>query len=189
MPILLRNRKIEKFWSWFTENQEEISLVQTGTEPIANKLSYLLNEIDPNITWEMNTGDNIPQELVISADGIKKSFPVVINIVDSAPSDLNWKIIAFRQKTDFESIKFNEKEFSVNSIYFSFLKNKDKYDLDIYIEDYTNEYPNTVVFLFLDSLLGEYVVETKIGEIEIHTLDVRNLDEYIPIKNISDFIK
>ncbi len=86
------------FWEWFVKHQNDY-YSDNIDESLFDKLNVQLNKIDSNLTFEFSPiHENGIKDLIISAAGLKESFPSVIKLVDKAPKIDQWKIIAFRQR-------------------------------------------------------------------------------------------
>jgi len=158
------------FWQWFVAHKSEVATIKHANEPIANQLAEQLHHIDANLTFEMSVGEGEP-ELIISADGIQRAFPAVKRLVAAAPPIPGWKVIAFRQRKEGESIKLGDgTKLNHASLRFQVLgSDASKIDIAIYVKS-ADPVPDAVkkaVFLLLDAALGEYDVETRLGAIDI----------------------
>jgi hypothetical protein len=91
----------------------------------------------------------------------------------------NWIIMKFRQRrSDFFNLEIEGVKLSTEDVYYKLFKDDEKIGILVFIEKYNENvdlYKN-VAFIFLDSILGEYDMETKVGAIEI--LDFTS--EYFP---------
>jgi hypothetical protein len=180
------------FWEWFVKNQNDY-YKEGVDETLFDRLNYQLNEIDPNLTFEFSPiHDNGIKELIISAGGLKESFPTVKRLVEKAPKIDNWKIIAFRQRLplDYDSVKYGGIKLSYDDIYFRYSKDSDKIGVELNIKNYSDvtEF-NQAIYLLLDGLLGEYDVETKLSWIERKELDETQIDKlyrFVELRELVD---
>lgn len=181
----------QDFWKWFTANQESVYSIVTAQEPIAGELTKHLSNLDDNLVWSIGaTSTNNKRDFVISASGIKSSFPKVIQLVNSAPKDLTkFNIIAFSPKRETDSLSYGDRTLELKDIYFSSEKIVDKIDVNIYVRNYQNPVDKSIVYLFLDSLLGEYDTEMKLGIINIQGLEESKVQNLTPLKNLPNIVK
>jgi hypothetical protein len=172
--------KEAKFWEWFQENNiKYLSLDKDSQDRLFDKLNERMIKIDPNLTFEFSPLlNNGRREFIISADGIKDSFPSVTKLVEAAPGIPNWDIIAFRQpKTGYERINFNGLSLSFDDVFFRYSKDNGKLGLELNIRGYEDEKEWTAVtFLLLDMVLGEYDTEMSLSWIERKVLDENEID-------------
>ena len=115
-----------------------------------------------------------PRELIVSADGIQSVFPTVKRLVAAAPAIAGWTIIAFRPRKVLagSSIELGDgTSVSGTDVSFHVLRTAGgKLDLVFYVNRVASPVSDPVkqaVFLLLDSTLGEYDVETRLGAIDI----------------------
>ncbi|MEH7005505.1 hypothetical protein ABFY54_00620 [Priestia megaterium] len=170
---LFRKKITEKeFWSWFEKNSEDyFRLDENNYDLLFNKLGLQLSKYHKDLTFEfsveMNQGK---REFIISADGMISAFPAVIKLVEEAPSFEKFTIVAFRQRQNSEQeIHFDDVVLDTKDVFFTYREDKQLNCLDIviYIKGYTEENDQFIgaAFIMLDSLIGEYDVGVKLGEI------------------------
>jgi hypothetical protein len=165
----------EKFWIWFSENADEISLIESvGEGGIVDDLSKELKRVNSNLTFEIGGGLGEEREFIISADGLSEAVPFVTKLVSDAPVLDGWKFIAFRPRlgTDF-TLQYEDIELSPEDFWFTAWQDDDRIGLVVYLPKIESEQKNTIIsasFVMLDTALGEYDVITKIGFIEYKQL-------------------
>ena len=101
-------------------------------------------------------------------------FPPVENLVSAAPDVPNWKIIPFRPRhgTGY-GIEFGETKLGPENIRFKLSGDGDKVGLSLFfIGMEPTDLVKGAAFLLLDTVLGEYDKETKVGFIEWFQLDL-----------------
>jgi hypothetical protein len=166
--------KEKKFWRWFVEHSEELFNFENDQERVFNELSAQLKKIDENLTFEFGPIQNDKREFIVSADGIRSSFPVVQKLVGIAPKIDRWCIIPFRPpKGLMKSIRFNDYVLMREDVWFKPEKDGDRIGLVIHIRNLSEKnetQAKQAVFIMLDSALGEYNVETMVGFIEFMRL-------------------
>lgn len=176
-----------KFWDWFTDHQDLYFNFETNKEKLFDQLKKQLDKIDKNLTFEFSpVFENDKREFVISADGIKESFPVVKKLVDNAPPLSNWIFVAFRQpRTDFNLVELNDIKLDMSDVFFRFAKDKGKIGVELNIRGYEDTPDWTAAsFIMLDSLLGEYDTEMSLGWIEKKALDENDVEQLFPLKDL-----
>ncbi|HEY8930737.1 MAG TPA: hypothetical protein VIM55_16150 [Mucilaginibacter sp.] len=190
---LFKSDKQTEFWKWFTKNQEAIFHFEDNQETIFNQLSEKLKDINNNLTFEFSPiKDNGTREFCISADGIKASFPDVIALVEKAPALPGWEIYAFRQRVPGDALKINMAgtELGYADIFLRYGEEDDKIGVELNIRNYDRE-NNTIkgaVFILLDSLLGEYDMETYISWIDFVPLNESNIENLYPLTYLRDLV-
>lgn len=167
--------KIEAFIEFFKKNEEEIYEIQDGNEVIFEKLYQKLQNIDVGLSFEISPEEeNQKRKFILSANGVLALIPIVEEIHDAFyPSD-RFEFIKFRQKKEIpEDITYNDKKINATDIFFELFEWEDgKIDLNIYVKNFDeSDDMINICFLYLDVILWEYSVMTKIGGIEFYPLD------------------
>jgi hypothetical protein len=163
------------------DNQEELfDLIQEQLQKINKELVF---------EFSAKPDKNGIREMVISADGIKELIPNVLKLINLAPSINNWKFTAFRQREENIEINFKGYIFSNDTVFFSYEFSPDQQQIGIYlfVEKYDEEMMGAL-FLLLDSLLGEYVVMTKVGFIEFGDIANSNFEQLLPLSRLHDLV-
>ena len=168
----------EKFWNWFDTNRER---VQSSLYISKDKINdALIEEIGKKvkgynkaISWEMGQAQDGVWELILGCDGIKEGIPQVEKLVNSAPKLPNWRILKYRQPRPIENtnrIAYEGLSINPDEIMVYFEKNDEtsKFDIAVFFKHYseTDKRYMSCGFLYLDEILGEYNVMTKVGSIE-----------------------
>lgn len=158
-----------EFWRWFQANETKLFDFEADRERVFDELQRELHKVNSGLTFEFGPKENGIRDFVISADGIKDVFPSVIALGDAAPSLERWKVIKFRPRRNAGPVSFNGIKLSPEQIDFTIQPDAGKVGITLYIDGYTEKQHDryaAVAFLMLDSALGEYDVETKIGGID-----------------------
>ena len=162
--------EIETFWVWFENHADELYEFENNQDQLFEELSTELKKVDDNLTFEFGmVQENYTREFIISADGITSSFPVVKRLHAAAPKLKDWVITAFRPRIGTEfSINYSGIEVNGQRMKFSYLSFENEIDLKLFIPNYDSDDERYIgaAFIMLDNALGEYDVETKLGEIE-----------------------
>jgi len=196
--LMLKNlfkRKIteKEFWSWFEKNSEEyFQLDEKNYDLLFNKLGLQLSKYHKDLTFEFSVEmDQGKREFIISAEGMVSAFPAVIKLVEEAPSLEKFNVVAFRQRQDSEQeIYFEDIVLNTEDIFFTYREDKqmDCLDIVIYIKGYSEENDQFIAaaFIMLDSLIGEYDVGVKLGEINFEPYQEEKEAE--PILNLVSLV-
>ncbi|RAS81329.1 hypothetical protein [Priestia endophytica] len=123
-----------------------------------------------------------------SSDGIISAFPTVIRLVEAAPPLEKFNVIAFRQRQiDEHEVHFEDITLDTKDVFFTYTDATQRNGLDLvmYIRGYNqrNDHFVGATFILLDSLIGEYDVGTKIGQITFESYQ-----EQEDIHPISDLV-
>ncbi|MCU0435455.1 MAG: hypothetical protein MUC87_18500 [Bacteroidia bacterium] len=181
------------FWNWFSSVSTHYFAIEKSTH-IQNDLHQLkakLSEVNESLTFEIGpVRENGKRELVISADGIKTVFPVVIDLVHQAPELAQWTIFAFRQpKKEFTVLEYGPLRVSYDDIYFRATPEGDKLDIELHIRNYTeSDLWNGAMFILLDNVIGEYQTEMRLGHLSRKNLreaDVPHLQPLLALAEVA----
>jgi hypothetical protein len=163
--------RIAKFWEWFTATSDTVFGFEKDQETIFNELKDELKKVQPHLTFEIGPDEEGVREFVFSADGFKDAIPTVENIVKAAPTLPRWKFVAFRQPIEtLLTMYYGNVILPPEDIWVLSEKKGGKVDIHFFIAGYLptkkNDYLACVLQL-LDHLIGEYIVMTKVGAIDI----------------------
>ena len=161
------------FWTWFSANAAALSKAE-GLE-IIQRVQPELAKVNRDIKAELGQ-DGDRKLLVITADGIRKDFPIVKRVVAAAPEVPGWKIVAFRQRSpEMRVIEMNGHKLDADTMKFLSSPNGEKLNIDLFIPGYDANNGDSplaqLAYLALDHSLGEYDVETRLAGIDMHALD------------------
>lgn len=181
------------FWEWFVKNSNEYYYnLENKRDYLFDKLGKQLSKINEDLTFEFGSQvENGKREFIISADGIRSSFPDVIKLVENAPTLDKWEIIAFRPRLDIDTIiRFdNGIELGVDDIFFDYeIMEDEKIGVTLYIKGLSESNLEAAVYVLLDTVLGEYDVETKLGYIIRKDLNENISNNSRPLKELPTIV-
>jgi hypothetical protein len=193
---LFKPNQQKDFWSWFKKHEQQYYNFENNQDALFDQLSAKLKSINEDLVFEFSPiRDNGVRELSISADGMKRSFSAVIDLIEKAPDFVNWQFYAFRQRVpgDGIKIKFGDGlEFSYDDIYFRYSEDEaeQKIGIELNIRNYddTNKNIKSAAFILLDGLIGEYDMETRISWIDFVKLDEQHIDNLYPLTHLRDLV-
>lgn len=164
---MIFQNKYHAFWKWFENHSEALWYYENNTE-ILDKLHKELHKINRNLTFEFGP-HNTKRDFTISADGIQEAFPFVEKLFDAKPVLRQWNIQKFRQRGDISCV-ITIQDFTLypENIKYVLFPDGNKIGLILFIKGFDDK-PDIVTdlaYIFLDTALGEYDVETKIRGID-----------------------
>ena len=181
--------KEEIFWSWFTKNSSNLFSFEKDQEKIFDELSAQMSKVNSDLTFEFGPIENNKRDFVISAGGIKASFPAVEKLYESRPDLKEWNFIKFRpRRATIHTIQFQDIKIAPTDVKFAIFKDNTPNNIGIllfinwYNENDRSKY-SQIGYLYLDEIIGEYDVEMSVGAIEIQGFDskyftnAQNIDE------------
>ncbi len=143
------------------------------------ELERRLNAVNKGLTWELSVEKEGLRELTISADGDKSLFPVVRDLVAAAPKIDCWRILALRQPKGVHIVRLNGVDVDPRKVRFVCQVEAQLAHLRLFVPDFKgkdDEARGGACFILLDSLIGEYLVETAIGRIEFEAIEAAPKD-------------
>ncbi len=163
-----------RFWDWFQKNSDQLFHLDIDQPGLLDELSAQLNRVYKGLTFELGPVEGGKREFIISADGIRERFPAVRRLVDAAPALPDWTIVAFRPPKDLDLVvQVGAYRLGADDVWFASLPDRDHVGLALYLRGFTKQNEPVLAqaaFILLDSALGEYDVETRVGKIELHPL-------------------
>jgi len=186
-----RNSSSDSFWKWFSKHEEEYYALSGDLGPKFRALGKRLALVHPDLSFEFSTGlSDGKREFTISADGFKDAIPYVIELVETAPlKKSKWTLHAFKQRSGLHDVEYNGVQLKPEHLFFTYeyTEHHGSNMLDLHL--YIKELPLTdetigAAFIFLDSLIGEYDVITKLRNIEfleLHQECVLPIHELLPL--------
>jgi len=159
----------QTFWTWFQKNDAALFDFERDQEKTFDRLATEMHRINPDLTFEFGPKKDGKRDFVISADGIKSAFPAVEALCAAAPTMPHWKVIKFRPRRNPMDIEYKGVSVKVSTVRVHMQVNGGLVDLTVYIPGYSPDSKAFVAinYLLLDQALGEYDVETYVGEIRI----------------------
>jgi len=176
MPIS-KKWKESDFWEWFLTVEEALhgmSYDSPELEDLVISISEALSKLSPDLEFEVNleADKNGKKTFFISGAGVKESFPQVESLASHAPENDRWHFVKYKQrKEDVGELALGEGMlFSPDNIFYVLHEDDPgKVGLSLFFSKFQSNVEDIfqkVGFLFLDAMLGEYDVATRIGVIE-----------------------
>ena len=176
------------FWKWFQRNETMLFDFEKNQEVVFNQLEAEMHKVNSTLTFEFGPKQDGQREFVISADGIRDSFPSVEKLYAAAPPLRNWKLIKFRPRREPFDINFQGLSIKATSVTVLIERDGPKAALTVLIPGYTKAKHDSfasIAFLFLDQALGEFDVATRVGFIEVAAPSERYAQAK-PLKNLPE---
>jgi hypothetical protein len=178
-----RKFKLEKkwkeadFWNWFIKNQDPLYALTPNSENLEGLLTSLddaLSKFSPELEFELNleADEKGLKTFYISGAGVMASFPHVESLAALAPESDKWKFVKYKQrKEEIGEIQVGEgMTFSLDNIFYSLEEDEPgKVGINLYFDNFRQNIEDLfgqVGFIYLDAILGEYDVATKVGQIQ-----------------------
>ena len=169
-------KEIEEFWQKLETTIEQVldsrDDNQFSAELLLGDYRDKLQLIDENLTFHFEADEEGPIEMIFGCDGYPESIHSVLSLVGAAPSVKGIKFKAFNHRYDPipNSISVGGEMCEMSDFWFALQNNDKKLHLTIYMP-YVPEILETdprveAVMIFLDALIGEYELMTKIWALD-----------------------
>ena len=160
------------FWLWFENNLSRLNDFEDHQAELLEELNERLREVDEGLAFEISrlNSEGI-RDLVISADGMKETFPAVLALIESSPDLPEWTFTPFRQRIDVSEfgLRFGDRELRASDFYFWLQTEDGAIDLIVYVPGLTEENREELTgagFILLDMTLGEFDVTLNLRYID-----------------------
>lgn len=178
----------EEFWNWFVHNEDLLFHFEWDRERIFDQLSGAMQKVHPDLSFEFGPPGE-KREFAISAGGLRRAFPVVLSLFNSAPKLERWTIIAFRPRRGLpELIEYAGKEVHSKDVQFSLLDNGRSTGIRLFIPGFQEKDVDwtQIGYLLLDEVLGEYDVEIKVGLIKMYSPEAATTERRYPLPELPE---
>lgn len=88
---------IDEFWRVFKLNEHELAEVSSAESHVYQRILESLQQIHPKLFFEFHAEPGA-SEIIITADGDRKLFPLVETIVGGAPRIDGWTVFALKPR-------------------------------------------------------------------------------------------
>ena len=173
-----RQAKEEKFWNWVIKNKSKLEeFINSNQEDytIYNQLTKEIKKYNSLLFPEMTLTENNEVVLIITPDGMPDGVLPTQKLFDSRPEMDNWVIKKFRQPTDEIGLNFDGIEYPSSDIeIIPEIDNKrNKINIRVFIRNMnlSEKKYQSLAWLYLDHILGEYNTITKVGYIDFYHLE------------------
>jgi len=176
--MILDPEKIDTFWLQLQETIEQLLSSRSDdrfeAETLLKEYRDQLQKIDRNLTFHFQSDENEEGdvEMVFGCDGFPESIHAVLSLIGAAP-DLNGiEFKAFNNRYDPIplSVSIGDEYCEIGEFWCRIVVVNQRLQLEIYMQDrppvLDMEPRVEAVMIFLDALIGEYELMTK-----VHSLD------------------
>ena len=177
---LANESEIRAFWKWFGSHSTREAI---NVSAVRAKLHKLCDRIDV----EINEGTK--REMIITANYARDAFPIVEELVLSAPESPHLSVIAFRQKRNASyTFPYDGNDYSLDNIFF--VPYSDGFVLEIVIYADSESIGVDVLWALCQEELGEY--DFVYGVQKFHFVDLNEATDDVPmfeIFELADYVE
>ncbi len=184
--------RVEKFWSWFPEvaKRFEVALRDDDPQPVVDEVSQFMAQNMPALSWALGRGENQLHSFTLTGEGQVPKQLLAEYWHSRAVEMPGWAFYASRQPSTYETLKdiaigVSEQD-QVDAANFLLKTSIDEENelIDIIawhpaLEQVPEEHHFQILFLLLDEALGEFGVQTWLGQIKVEPItdmaNTRNL--------------
>ena len=196
--LFKKSDPIEKFWTWFCENEKAYRNFQDNPGKYLNEILSKAKKIADGLAIELEPLNEGIINMTISADGVADLFLKVEQIVEKAPEIYGWKFYAFRQRMPIDKVKgmvlkAQNHELKPDKMKFSSIVSGNIIDIIIYAENITEGNYNQVAYgglMLVDNILGEYDCVTKVRNYDFHNMppNADKLIDLFPLLELAEYV-
>ena len=168
----------EKFWKWFVKNKQQVEQFVDSDHSnysVYNELTSKIKKYNNILFPELTKTKEDRYVLIITPDGIKEGVAPTKKLGEACPQIENWIIQKFRQPTDEIVLNFNGVEYPSSDIEIAWVIDRENevVDIEVFIKNMNQDKENyqSLAFLYLDHILGEFNTITKVRYINFYNLE------------------
>lgn len=167
--------KEKAFWDWFLTHRIELEkFITSNTDEYSlfNELTSKLRSYNNLVIAELTMDLENNHILILSCDGRREGVKPVETLYEKAPVIDKWTIQKFRTPGHVKELNYQGLSLKPDAIKVKYNFDGNYYNIELFIRGYsdTDDRYKGLAFLYLDHLVGEYNVMTKIGQIEFKKL-------------------
>ena len=190
----------DKFWKWFTEHNEQLTMLDDLDEKEANamleEMQKMLDNYCEGLTYEIGDQTNNGRTVTFSAEGDTDLFKYVTDLVEEAPDLDWWEFVAFKQpKGKGLKVTFDKYRFDTKKMYFMELENEESPDmvgLRVALEKPVEGDDDQLVgvYVTIEALIGEFDCATLVGYLDVCPIPAEPFKEgFKPMDDLPEFIE
>jgi len=185
MAVLIPNlEKITLFWCEVVDTIDTLMLEtdEGQARVLLQHYEESLKIIDQNLTFHFERDDGAQRiEMIFGCDGYAQSIASVLSLVDAAPSIDGVQVVAFNGRQDPlpETVRLGDDEYVLDQFWFDCRIDRGEFHLSIFVDDLGDIDQNPAVeavMIFLDALLGEFDLMTRVSTLSWYEQPVDPID-------------
>ncbi|MCR5066010.1 MAG: hypothetical protein K6A67_09635 [Bacteroidales bacterium] len=189
-----------KFWQWFSDNNENLTMLadldDNQQKKLLEELQTRLEEYCPGLSYEMGEPTPSGRTLTFTAEGDTDLFEALLALTDNAPDLDWWEFVPFKQPkgTDL-NVTFDKYHFETKKMYFMQLESEEEPDIlgvRVALPDPVKDDDDQLVgvYVTLEALIGEFDCSTLIGYLDTCPIPAEPFKEgFRPLDDFPEFIE
>lgn len=178
IPFLQKSDPGDSFWKWFSRNRRKLEIFIDSDLvdfKIYNELTGRLNKFNHFLVPELTKNEDGDYVLVISPDGRRQGLEATKRLYALKQDFENWKVIKFRQPLDTAELRLDSISYPSSDIEIlpEIDQENNKVNLRLFIRNMNCDPKayQSLAFLYLDHIIGEFNTLTRVGYIDFYHLD------------------
>ncbi|MEL7032730.1 MAG: hypothetical protein AAGL97_01705 [Pseudomonadota bacterium] len=183
------------FWTWFSENADEITPIRDGPYP-ERQLDLILSSlhaVSDGLFFEIGTTKDGQAEFIVSAECNRDLFPVVFKLVSSAPDIAGWKFTALKPPMgpDYsyrdDVVEIDPHRLKMNLLY---SEKTPLLGIRVAFDNYQPEHDEryiTALWRMVETIAGEWLATEALGYVEARSELVEGVEvhEFADLEGIA----
>ncbi len=165
------------FWEWFIDNKKELETFIDSEQKdfkIYDELTKRIKTYNRILFAELTKNEAGKYIIIITPDGLKDGVLATKKLGESHPLIENWLIQKFRQPMDDIRLEIGGITYPPSDIevYAEVDRLNELVNVEIFIRnmDKDEEKYQTIAWLYMDHIIGEFNSITKVGSVAFHNL-------------------
>lgn len=176
-------QRVTEFWEWFPDVARRFSEAAKTGDPkdIVTEVSDFMSHTLPSLSWALGSGDNGKNSFTLTGEGLVPKQMLAEYWHSRAVEIEDWTFFASRQPSSAETLKSiaigvsDQQQVDVENFMVETTVNEETQEIDITawhpsLEHVDEDHHYQILFLLLDEALGEFGVQTWLGEIKVEPL-------------------
>lgn len=182
----MMKQQINRFWRWFAEREGELVELYDNRAELMVEILRQLKKVDPGLMVDFGLPEGEKRELIISAQGKKDLFPMVVRLVEAVPELDSWVVKAFRPRRQ-ESMKvvyMGALAWSTDVFFDYRVNRKGVMELQVYFLEgvEVDDRLKAIAWALVENLLGEYDAAMKVKLVKVGTVnEAKDREGLLPI--------
>lgn len=177
LSLVLSDEAISAFWRWFSDHHSDVErmLDRDDTAELSRQINAQIDRMSSQLAWEIGPGLVEPYMFVFPTSGGSEFKAAVGRIMEKAPRIEKWEFHASRPTRTFQpEVQLPDRGLTFRSIDWHFAMRPSatsgRFDLQVFddkLAGFDERTALTAVFILLDAVLGEDMVERWIDGIKV----------------------
>lgn len=188
--------RVQHFWKWYSEVAPRFyqTIEAKKCPSLAAEVSAKVDELLPGFAWVFGPGANgNGHSFTVTGEGVLHRQLLAMFWHSQAPELSGWTFYCARQPGSIQGVRMDigGKVFNPIEFWITAIPNRDGEKVDLVVwhplfGDMREKDRWTVLFLFLDEVLGEFGTQQWIGEIKLND---QKLADAMPLQELNQYLK